>query len=136
MAIKWKKLFSLKSMGKKDNLMRMGVTNLFTGGGPVASMLSGPLYNYRGSTTSIGQSVQSEKDDKQGARVQMQIAASRADAASKEETAQKQAQRAQESQLAARRRNKRFAYGYNRSSDASGLGGGGPAGGNKTLLGY
>ena len=85
----------------------------------------------------FGQSVDRAKEykiDETNAGIAADTAAT---ATATEASAQEQAQLVQRSQLAARRRNKRFAYGYDRASGGGDLGGtGGAAGDQKTLLGY
>lgn len=90
----------------------------------------------RGSFSNPGLSVDRAKEYKTDARNEAAAEVARSNARDQEERAQADAKRMQEGQLAERRRKKRFAYGYDRASNAGGLGGGGADGGQKTLLGY
>ena len=106
--------------------------------GPVNPASMDPeVLGARGSASRPGASVDRAKEykiDETNAGIAANTAAA---AAATEASAQEQAQLVQRSQLAARRRNKRFAYGYDRASGGGDLGGtGGAAGDQKTLLGY
>ena len=101
-------------------------------------MLDPEVLGARGSAKkgTIGLSVDRAKEyatDRRNAEIAARNAAA---AAAAESAAQEQARLVQNAQLAARRRNKRFAYGYDRTI-GGGLGdSGGAAGDRKTLLGY
>lgn len=145
MAFNFAKTFSGKSIFAKDSKKRMNIalpSAMFagaTGAGPAATAtqltFAGPLYDYRADETGT-RSVKGAKEKKAGDIADLNAYAAGEAARQREDTAQAAARRAQADQLAARRRNKRFAYGYNRASQAGGLGGGGIEGGQKTLLGY
>ena len=104
--------------------------------GPVNPFSMDPdVIGARGSAKKPGLSVAREQEYAQDERTAVAAEGARVAAAGVETEAQLAAKRAQDEQLAARRRAKQFAYGYNRSQ-AGGLGGaGGAAGGQKTLLG-
>lgn len=89
--------------------------------------------------TSIGATAglfnKKRKDATGEAKREASVVAVQTDAAQKESDAQTAARQAQADQLAARRRAKRFAFGYDREEPAGGLGGTGAATGRKTLLG-
>ncbi len=117
MAFNWAKVFSGKSLLKSK------------GGVP------GALYDYRADET--GTSSVARNKEKKAVHALNVEAQSQLQAAQERETAaQAKARQEQADQLAARRRNKRFAYGYNRRSSADTLGDAGSSGGPKTLLGY
>lgn len=135
MAFKFKKTFSGKTLFEKDNLKRLAVAGPAVGFDPGAMTLAGPLFDYRADETGT-RSVKGAKEKKAGDIADLNAYAAGEAARQREDTAQAEARRTQADQLAARRRNKRFAYGYNRASQAGDLGGAGPEGGQKTLLGY
>lgn len=135
MAFNFKKTFSGKTLFRNDNLKRMFLAGGVSGGDPGTMTLAGPLYDYRADETGT-RSVKGAKEKKAGDIADLNAYAAGEASRQREDTAQAEARRAQADQLAARRRNKRFAYGYNRASQAGGLGGGGIEGGQKTLLGY
>ena len=145
---------SFKKLGKRMKLPMPGGTvgkhslasKLFMAA--AAGPVTGPLNPYamdpevlgaRGSAKkgTYGQSVDRAKEYKTDETNAGIAANNAATAAATEASAQEQSQLVQRSQLAARRRNKRFAYGYDRASGGGDLGGtGGAAGDQKTLLGY
>ena len=105
--------------------------------GPINPLsLDKDVLGARGSTKTFGLSVDREKEYKIDTANETAADANRDAARATEEQAQVAAKRVQEGQLANRRRNKRFAYGYDRSGAAGLLGGSGADGAPKTLLGY
>lgn len=135
MAFNFKKTFSSKNFLSKDSLKRLAVGGPAVGFDPGSMTLLTAGWDYRAGQSGT-RSVASEKAKKAGDIADAAGLAAANAAAERSSQAQDQARKAQADQLAARRRSKRFTYGYDRRS-GGGLGDlGGAGGGPKTLLGY